>query len=44
MKTRKKAQAGRSRSAEEWPLIAEDIAIDGLLGIVHKRGTRRKKA
>jgi len=27
-----------------WPLIDEDIAIDGLLGIVHTGGTKRKSA
>lgn len=27
-----------------WPLIDEDIAVDGLLGIVHTRDTRRKTA
>ena len=27
-----------------WPLIDEDISIDGLLGIVHKRDTNRKSA
>lgn len=27
-----------------WPLIDEDIAIDGLLGIVHSRGSKRKTA
>jgi hypothetical protein len=25
-----------------WPLIDEDIAVDGLLGIVHTRESRRK--
>ena len=25
-----------------WPLIDEDISIDGLLGIVHKPSTTRK--
>ena len=27
-----------------WPLLDEDIAIDGLLGIVHKRDLQRKSA
>jgi hypothetical protein len=27
-----------------WPLIDEDIAVDGLLGIVHTRESRRKTA
>ena len=27
-----------------WPLIDEDIAIDGLLGIVHTRELKRKTA
>jgi len=27
-----------------WPLIDEDISIDGLLGVVHTRGPRRKTA
>lgn len=27
-----------------WPLIDEDISIDGLLGIVHKPSTTRKSA
>ncbi len=27
-----------------WPLIDEDIAVDGLLGIVHTRDARRKTA
>ncbi len=27
-----------------WPMIDEDIAIDGLLGIVHAREPRRKTA
>jgi len=27
-----------------WPLIDEDISIDGLLGIVHKPGANRKSA
>ena len=27
-----------------WPLIDEDISIDGLLGIVHKPNTNRKSA
>ncbi len=27
-----------------WPLINEDISIDGLLGIVHTRETKRKTA
>jgi len=27
-----------------WPLLDEDISIDGLLGIVHKPGTNRKSA
>jgi hypothetical protein len=27
-----------------WPLIDEDISIDGLLGIQHKPGTNRKSA
>jgi len=27
-----------------WPLIDEDIAIDGLLGIIHKKETKRKSA
>lgn len=27
-----------------WPMIDLDIAIDGLLGIVHVRETRRKTA
>ena len=27
-----------------WPLIDEDISIDGLLGIVHKSSTNRKSA
>jgi hypothetical protein len=27
-----------------WPLIDEDISIDGLLGIVHKPSTNRKIA
>ncbi|OPY67303.1 MAG: hypothetical protein A4E57_02365 [Syntrophorhabdaceae bacterium PtaU1.Bin034] len=25
-----------------WPLIDEDIAVDGLLGIVHSRESKRK--
>ncbi|NTU43262.1 MAG: DUF2442 domain-containing protein [Nitrospirales bacterium] len=27
-----------------WPLLDEDISIDGLLGIVHARGTKRRTA
>jgi len=27
-----------------WPLIDEDIAIDGLLGIVHTKESKRKTA
>ncbi|MBA4419035.1 MAG: DUF2442 domain-containing protein [Syntrophus sp. (in: bacteria)] len=27
-----------------WPLIDEDVAIDGLLGIVHTRELKRKTA
>lgn len=27
-----------------WPMIDEDIAIDGLLGIVHLRESKRKSA
>lgn len=27
-----------------WPLIDEDIAIDGLLGIIHSRESKRKTA
>jgi hypothetical protein len=27
-----------------WPLIDEDIAVDGLLGIVHSRESKRKTA
>jgi hypothetical protein len=27
-----------------WPLLDEDIAIDGLLGIVHTREMQRKSA
>ena len=27
-----------------WPLLDEDIAVDGLLGIAHTRGSRRKTA
>lgn len=27
-----------------WPLIDEDISIDGLLGIVHKPGANRRSA
>jgi hypothetical protein len=27
-----------------WPLLDEDISVDGLLGIVHDRGTREKTA
>jgi hypothetical protein len=27
-----------------WPLLDEDIAIDGLLGVVHARQSRRKTA
>ena len=27
-----------------WPLIDEDISIDGLLGIVHTRDRKRKTA
>lgn len=27
-----------------WPLIDEDIAIDGLLGIVHQKEQKRKTA
>ena len=27
-----------------WPLLDEDIAIDGLLGIAHTRESRRKTA
>ena len=27
-----------------WPLIDEDISIDGLLGIVHKPSTNKKSA
>jgi hypothetical protein len=27
-----------------WPLIDEDVAIDGLIGIVHTRELRRKTA
>ncbi len=27
-----------------WPLIDEDISLDGLLGIVHKPSTNRKSA
>jgi len=28
----------------QWPLIDEDISIDGLLGIVHTRELKRKTA
>jgi hypothetical protein len=27
-----------------WPMIDEDISIDGLLGIVHTKETKRKTA
>jgi hypothetical protein len=27
-----------------WPLIDEDISVDGLLGIVHTRKSKRKTA
>jgi hypothetical protein len=27
-----------------WPMIDEDIAVDGLLGIVHKRETKIKSS
>jgi hypothetical protein len=27
-----------------WPLIDEDLSIDGLLGLVHRPETRRKSA
>ena len=27
-----------------WPMIDEDVSIDGLLGIVHTRETKRKTA
>ncbi|MBS3920730.1 MAG: DUF2442 domain-containing protein [Deltaproteobacteria bacterium] len=27
-----------------WPLIDEDISIDGLLGLVHSRESKRKSA
>jgi len=27
-----------------WPLLDEDIAVDGLLGIIHTRETRRRTA
>ena len=27
-----------------WPLLDEDIAVDGLLGIAHTRESRRKTA
>jgi hypothetical protein len=27
-----------------WPLIDEDIAVDGLLGIIHSRESKRKTA
>ena len=27
-----------------WPLLDEDIAIDGFLGILHKREMKRKSA
>ena len=27
-----------------WPMIDEDVSIDGLLGIVHIRETKRKTA
>ena len=27
-----------------WPLIDEDLSIDGLLGIVHKQEKKRKSA
>jgi len=27
-----------------WPLIDEDVAVDGLLGIVHTRESKRKTA
>ena len=27
-----------------WPLLDEDIAVDGLLGITHTRESRRKTA
>jgi hypothetical protein len=27
-----------------WPLIDEDVAVDGLLGIVHSRESKRKTA
>jgi hypothetical protein len=27
-----------------WPLIDEDIAVDGLLGIVHAKESKRKTA
>jgi hypothetical protein len=27
-----------------WPLIDEDIAVDGLLGIIHSKESKRKTA
>ena len=27
-----------------WPLIDEDIAVDGLLGVIHSRESKRKTA
>ena len=27
-----------------WPLLDEDLSIDGLLGIVHKPASRRRRA
>lgn len=27
-----------------WPLIDEDVAVDGLLGIIHSRESKRKTA
>ncbi len=40
----KKFEISPSGYGIHWPLIDEDISIDGLLGIVHKPSTNRKSA
>lgn len=41
---RKTFEVSPSGYGIHWPLIDEDIAVDGLLGIAHTRETRRKTA
>lgn len=41
---RKTYEISSSGYGIHWPLIDEDLSIDGLLGIVHKRESKRKTA